>query len=842
MPKYMSKKQTMEGNKGKDGSVTLNYPMLTKTNYTAWSMKMRVYMQAHGIWEAIEPVSEKVTVEDKVDKLALAAVYQAIPEDILLSITEKKTTRSAWEAIKLMCLGADRVKKARVQTLKTEFENLSMKDSETIDEFCMKLSGLVTNIRALGETIDESYVVKKILRATPSKFLQITSAIEQFGKLDEMSVEETVGSLKAHEERLQGQTENNSGQLMLTEEEWLKREKSEGQLLFTKEEWQKRKNQKNRGTNSYQWVKDKSRVRCFNCQGQGHFAAECRKPKRDKEQKTEINLAQIDDEPALLLTECDTENKSTLLLNEGNVVPRLDRNKKKEIESNVWYLDNGASNHMTGQRSNFKELDEKVTGHVRFGDSSTVEIKGKGSVMFKCKNGEEIVFSDVYFIPTLCNNIISLGQFSENGYKVVLSGSFLWVHDKQGRLLMKVKRSTNRLYKIVLESSKPTCLMSKIEETTWLWHTRLGHVNFNAMRLLSEKKMVQGVPGMVQPKNVCMGCLMSKQVRGSFPSHTDFLATQELELIHADLCGPIAPATKAGKKYFLLLVDDFSKMMWIYLIKSKDEVLETFKKFKVSVEKQTEKKIKVLRSDRGGQFCSGLFNSYCEENGIIRHLTAPYSPQQNGVVERRNRTVVAMARSLLKEMNLLLELWGEAARHAVYLLNRLPTRSLSEKTPYEAWKGYKPDIGHLRVFGCIAHMKLPSVHTTKLDDRSKMMIYLGTEPGSKACRLYDPEKEKVWVSRDVVFEETRTWKWNTEEPGKLREHGSFTVSGSQSNLANQNATEEFSVGSNDNSDTGSEVRSANANTPLRSDSTPTEIGEQSIASENSSTSSDTTQK
>lgn len=222
MPKYMPKKDSMEGVKSKDETVALSYPMLTKSNYTAWSMKMRVFMQAHGIWNAVEPTDPKEAVEDKTDKIALAAIYQAIPEDILLSVAEKKSAKSVWEAVKTMCQRAERVKKARVQTLRSEFETLSMKDSETIDEFSMTLSNLVTNIRALGETVQEEYVVKKLLRAAPTKFLQITSAMEQFGKIDEMSFEEVVGSLKAHEEKLKGQAERSTGQLLLTEEEQAK--------------------------------------------------------------------------------------------------------------------------------------------------------------------------------------------------------------------------------------------------------------------------------------------------------------------------------------------------------------------------------------------------------------------------------------------------------------------------------------------------------------------------------------------------------------------------------------------------------------------------------------------
>lgn len=240
MPKYMPRMTTVETSKAKNGSFGLNYPMLTKENYTAWAMKMMVFMQAHGVWEAVEPSDPKAAIDEKVDKVALAMIYQGIPEEMLLSLAAKKTSKEAWSALKVMCQGAERVKAARVQTMKAEFEALSMRDSEQIDDYCMKLNGLVTNIRALGEEISESYVVKKILRSVPARFLQITSAIEQFGVLDTMSVEEAVASLKAHEVRVKGKPEAGGGQLLLTEEEWIKREGDDKKLLLTKEEWQKR--------------------------------------------------------------------------------------------------------------------------------------------------------------------------------------------------------------------------------------------------------------------------------------------------------------------------------------------------------------------------------------------------------------------------------------------------------------------------------------------------------------------------------------------------------------------------------------------------------------------------
>ena len=169
-----------------------------------------------------------------------------------------------------------------------------------------------------------------------------------------------------------------------------------------------------------------------------------------------------------------------------------------------------------------------------------------------------------------------------------------------------------------------------------------------------------------------------------------------------------------------------------------------------------------MRTDRGGEFISQEFNYYCDQAGIKRHLTSPYTPQQNGVVERRNRTMMEMARSLMKHMRLPNYLWGETIRHVTYLLNRLATRSLNDKTPYELFRGKKPNVSHLRVYGCVGYAKIVGVHLRKLDDRSRKLVHLGTEPGSKAYRLYDPITKRIVVSRDVIFNESEGWEWNKE--------------------------------------------------------------------------------
>ena len=171
----------------------------------------------------------------------------------------------------------------------------------------------------------------------------------------------------------------------------------------------------------------------------------------------------------------------------------------------------------------------------------------------------------------------------------------------------------------------------------------------------------------------------------------------------------------------------------------------------------------MLRTDRGGKFTSHEFNTFCDKNGIKRHLTAPYTPQQNGVVERRNRTLMEMTMSVLKHMNIPNELWGEAVRHSTYLINRVATRSLEGKTPYEMLRLAKPNLSHIKVFGCICFARTETPGRKKLDDRTIKLVHLETEPGSKAYRLLDPITKRIVVSRDVHFTEDKEWNWSETE-------------------------------------------------------------------------------
>jgi len=237
---------------------------------------------------------------------------------------------------------------------------------------------------------------------------------------------------------------------------------------------------------------------------------------------------------------------------------------------NVWYLDNGASNHMTGDRRYFDKMDHSITGKVRFGDDSRIDIKGKGTIAFIDLNGKPRVMSDVYFIPELESNIISLGQATESGCEIKLKDGYLTMHDQEGKLLVKAERSRNRLYKVKMGLRKEACLYLTSTSMSSLWHARMGHVSLITLKSMIDKELIQGAPSLVIESEVCGSCLLGKQTRQSFPQATVFRATKKLELIHGDLCGLITPKTSAGNRYIFVLVDDYSRYIWTVLLRRRE--------------------------------------------------------------------------------------------------------------------------------------------------------------------------------------------------------------------------------------------------------------------------------
>lgn len=304
---------------------------------------------------------------------------------------------------------------------------------------------------------------------------------------------------------------------------------------------------------------------------------------------------------------------------------------EEKVSTNLWYLDTGCSNHMCGQKEAFSELDETLQDTVRFGDNSVVSAMGKGKVQVLTKNNFIHTIGDVFYVPALKTNLLSVGQLQEKGYELNIKGGVCRIRDPHLGLIAQVNMSSNRLFPLYLHNSINSCLSAKVKEDAWKWHFRYGHLNFGSLKFLKQKQLVLGLPQLESPDEVCEECVVSKQHREPFPTGKSWRAKKVLELVHSDICGPISPTSNGGKRYFISFIDDYSRNTWVCFLKEKSEAFETFKKFKVLAENEVSCQIKCLRTDRGGEYNSQEFVEFCEKHGIKRQLTAAYTPQQNGV-------------------------------------------------------------------------------------------------------------------------------------------------------------------------------------------------------------------
>ena len=292
----------------------------------------------------------------------------------------------------------------------------------------------------------------------------------------------------------------------------------------------------------------------------------------------------------------------------------------------------------------------------------------------------------------------------------------------------------------------------------------LANLSTRNLRLLRDEKLVKGLDFQSAKESAfCEGCAQGKQKKTPFPKEQATRATEILEIVHSDVCGPMQENSLGGNRYFVTFIDDKSRYTAVYFMKTKDQVLEKFKEYEAMVTNATGKKIKILRSDNGGEYTSKEFVDYLKEKGIQHQLSVPRTPQQNGVAERMNRTIQETARSMMHNAGTTKRLWAEAVCTAVIIRNRSPTVAVENMTPYESFMGKKPDVSNFKVFGCKAYMHVPKELRKKWDSKSKKCIFIGYSTTSKGYRLYDPQSWKVHVSRDVLFDEDEFVRRRSEQ-------------------------------------------------------------------------------
>ncbi|XP_048481491.1 uncharacterized protein LOC105390889 [Plutella xylostella] len=408
------------------------------------------------------------------------------------------------------------------------------------------------------------------------------------------------------------------------------------------------------------------------------------------------------------------------------------------VENGCWYIDSGAAMHMTNNNEWMYNTGPSTVPSIRVADNKTLTVKCCGNVDLNVNDGV-VQLKNVLYVPDLSVNLLSVRQMTQNNCHVEFEKDCCKVY--QNKKLVLTGHAQNNLF--VVNNDCYALLTS-----AHLWHQRMGHLNYKDLMKLED--CTEGVQMDHKTENaiLCTTCLAGKQTRQPF-KHTGTRASALLEVIHSDVCGPMEEQSLGGARYYVTFIDDYSRKVFVYFIQAKSEVLSKFKEFKNMVENQLDRKIKVLRSDNGGEYVNEAFDKFCRDAGIIQQHTIPYTPEQNGMSERMNRTLTERAKCI--NANLPKKFWAEAISTAAYVTNRSPTKSLDYKTPEEIWTGKRPDVSSMKVFGCKAMMHVPKERRLKWDSKSKEVIFLGYCTESKGYRLYDMKQKKVVKGRDVVF-------------------------------------------------------------------------------------------
>jgi transposase InsO family protein len=410
---------------------------------------------------------------------------------------------------------------------------------------------------------------------------------------------------------------------------------------------------------------------------------------------------------------------------------------------------------MTGDEGLFASLDhyDNPTKTIIYGDNGQRDVVGLGKIAISTSNSIE----EVYHVQGLGYNLLSVSQLCEKGYNCLFTHEGVIVSRRKDSSIVFVGRLWGKFYYVDFTKVKvdpKACLVTK-SNLGWLWHRRLTHVGMRNLTKLQKDERILGLTNVVFEKDrLCSACQAWKQVGAHHPTKNILPSSRLLKLLHMDLFGPITYISIGGNKYGLVIVDDFSRFTWVFFLQDKSEAKGVVKKFIRRVQNEFELKFKNIRSDNSSEFRNTQVEEFQDEEGIKHELSAPYTPQQNGIIERKNRTLIEAARTMLDEYKTPGSFWAEAINTACHVANRLYLHKYLNKTPYKIITGKKPSVHYFRVFGCKCFIlnKKPkdSKFASKVDEG--FLISYGTN--EHAYRVFNETTGCVENTVDVKFDES----------------------------------------------------------------------------------------
>jgi len=740
-----------------------NIDKLTDANWPVWKLQIQTYLEARELWklctgDETEPVAPADGDDDAMAAFAQqlsryqvriarvkSVLFQMISTGQLHVIAQQRlqTPKDMW---KELVDTFERPSLSNKLQLQTRLLDLRMESGtcSTVDDYLKELQELTERLAALGAPVEADFQVALALRGLSPEYDALRVALVTKGTVTMSELRE---ALRTEEHRLY----SNSGQVGACGTS----------VLSVRSGVQQRTSGKGRVTGPP--------GSCYGCGKMGHFHRDCPVNPYMQLRKQKSSGMSVANKHNVKKAECcvndsnfDDEVDNSEFTDGGDVMfTVLYGDQISSDPQDVWIIDSGATKHMSPCRSMFTDfVPFRVTESVSLGNGVDCEAVGIGrvSVNMLCEGTvKRYILSDVLFVPNLVNNFFSVTAATLKGHTVTFKGKQCFFH-RDGKLIATGNR-VNRLWYIDCAPEDVCANLKDIQDVSklTLWHQRLGHVNEKRLKTAVKKQLIVGVDTVdfespVTKLPFCEACVEGKQTRKPFHGTANVQTTETLQLIHSDVCGPMSVGSLGNSRYFVTFTDDYSRFCYVYFLKNKSQVFEKFKEFHAEVTNLTDKRIKTLRTDNGGEYTSIEFEQYLKNNGIRHEVSTPFTPEQNGVSERLNRTLQEMALSQIVHAGLSKHFWADSIAAACYIRNRLPVCPLNV-SPYEKWYGKKPNVNHVRVFGCVAYALKPGVYRTKMDVKSEKMRFIGYSLNAKGYRLYDEKRNQVVVRRDVIFNE-----------------------------------------------------------------------------------------